>query len=178
MNYCFRIRKTDFHFQIERRTLAIFVLDIIWLLGLVCGLLFSSKTISFTDSLMRSRLMHPVSIVGLAVFFLLPVFSTVLVLIFQAEIVACMICFLKAFLFGHVASALWQAQLIDNWLIGILILHVDFFLMPVLFWCWMHTVSRKKESFITYLFLILYICSIWIIQFSLVLPIQAILIDY
>jgi len=123
-------------FRFHSRKGYVVILAFAWL----CGFLSGALTALFSDpsfiSLMRVAPSADVSIVGLVICSLLPLFFSAVAFSFSGRFFLIIFVLFRALLLGYVSTGIAIAYGSSGWLINLLFLFPDLFCMPVLFFFW------------------------------------------
>lgn len=136
--------RTDFA-RLPRRFLAV-VLAFAWCAGLLLG----AFTAGFADdsffSTMRAALDCRVSISGLMAVTLLPLLFSAFAVFISCNWLLIPIAFLKAFSFSYMGAGLMAAFGDSGWLLMLLWMFSDCFVVPLLLWLWISACSATRET--------------------------------
>lgn len=127
--------------------LSVFLLAMLWCLGLILGVVVSSSAGEAFSSLMRLAFRSPVSIVSLLIVTLLPFLLTAVAVFFSKTWLFFPICFLKAFSYGYAMHAIVLSYGTSGWLIQLILIILDSLAMTVLLWLWIRHIAGRQQTF-------------------------------
>lgn len=108
--------------------------------GLLVGLLFYSAG-NTTPSLMQGICTHSLSIVLLLPILLLPFLFSVIAVCLSQPWILLFICFGKSFLFSFISLHILNTFGTAGWIIRLLIVFSELFVLPIHFWFWNRHIS-------------------------------------
>jgi hypothetical protein len=124
------------------------ILAVSWLSGLCFGAIISAAAGDSVASLMRALVCSDTSIVGLLLVAILPFFITATAVWFSNFTLLLSAVFFRAFLCFYVAVGLLAAFSTAGWLICLLCLFCDCLQLPLLWLCWLQSISGERVSFL------------------------------
>lgn len=127
--------------------LSVFLLAMLWCLGLILGVIVSSSAGEAFSSLMRLAFQSPVSIISLLTVTLLPFLLTAVAVFFSKTWFFLPICFLKAFSYGYAMHAIVLSYGTSGWLIQLIFTIIDSLTMIVLLWLWIRHIAGRQQTF-------------------------------
>lgn len=129
----------------SRCSFRVFFLAILWIMGLLVGLLVASNDSSIY-LLMRMAPTCNVSIVGLAVVLILPFLFSIIGLIYQKFVMIYFLSAVKAFVSGYTLYGILCCYGSAGWLIRGLLLFSDSSMTILLLWLLFRHIDRRKKT--------------------------------
>lgn len=116
-----------------------------WALGLSVGLILVSTVQESVFSLMRAAACCRVSIVGLIVLLIFPLFLSAFAVFLSIPVMLLPIACFKGIALAFCALGVVYAFGSAGWLIRMLLMFSDSFMIPVLFWFWVRHISGNRN---------------------------------
>lgn len=165
-------------FSVKSRRFCVAVLAFAWIAGLISGALTAySADLSFI-SMMRRTPVSPASIVGLLLSLLLPFLLSAIAFSVSQHWLLILISFLKGLFFSCISSGIVRSYGSAGWLLNTFLLFSDSLSLPVLFWFWIHVLTRRDTlkfcCFLSVVFVMLVCC----VDFRFISPFLADLLTY
>ena len=120
---------------------------VLFLLGLVLGILFFHNGECDFVPLMRRISVDSVSIVGAAVAAFLPFLLSAFVIYIQKPSLVLIICFLKGIVYGFCSYGICVSFESCGWLLRCILLFSDICMLPALLWFWLNNLQGTTRLF-------------------------------
>ncbi len=160
----------------QNRKLSTIILAFCWFAGLLTGCFFADHAGNIHVSLMRRAVSSSVTIAGLVVV-LLPFLFSALAVCLSKTWLFLPICFLKSFQFAYLGGLVNISFGNAGWLIRLLLLFTDGWVIPVLLWIWFRWIGAGGRQAVRQIAVCAVFCAVvWSIDYFVVSPFLGMLI--
>ena len=162
--------------SVRKRFVRRLLLSLLWVVGFAFGGVYSFGSGNSNFFMMRSILLDSVSIVSLIAVSYIPFLFSAFAVSMGLLWLLYPICFLKAFCFGFVSTAVCISFGSAGWLMRLLLMFSDIFSLPLLFlYSLRHISDVSKFSFSEFLIIASVFMLIGSVDYCYVLPLLAML---
>ena len=146
-------------------------LSILWISGLLFGIIFSFSADTILLPAMLSALHGRLSIICFLSALLLPLLITVFSVYISQPCLIFALVFLKAFLFAFVGFGVLNSFDSSAWLLQCLFMFSDSLILPIFWWLWLQSFSKDQlEFFRNSMFAALGVLLIGCFDYALIAP--------
>ena len=129
-----------------------------WGIGLFFGIFISHSIGDFLFSLMREAIKQPVSIVGLLVSVILPLFLTIVSIATNRQDLIAFVCLYKSISYGFCVAMVFDLYGTSAWLVWLLFLFTDSVCLLTMFSLWLSATKYTRTTFLMREYCCLMVC--------------------
>lgn len=122
------------------------VFAFLWVGGMILGAVLSLSADTLLVSTMHAAVHSSMSISGLLISILLPLFLTALTVSISQPMLLFPIVFLKAFLYSYIRVGLLVSFDVAGWLLQMLLMFSETLTLPLLWYCWLRAASDDRRA--------------------------------
>ena len=159
-----RVESMPLRFFSLRRNVTV-ILAFVWFFGLLFGIILSCAAGDYIVSLMRLAVHCHVSIVGLAVITVFPLFLSAFVAYVSVLLLIFPVCFFEAFIQGFLLLPVYVAFGDAGWLVHLFCVFSDTCMTILLLWFWVRCFTGNNVS-LKHDFIICFIAALMICFFD------------